>query len=141
LSPASIAIALTDLSGPETEALKLLLDHNGMIEGPRFTRQYGVIRPMGPARLERERPWENPVNPAEGLWYRGLIFKAFQITDQGNLEVFFIPTDLQPLLSLSDTFANDESSAAEQQPIPPTASTESKISTLPISPTTAPASC
>lgn len=139
LSPAAIAIVLTDLSEPEKEALQLLLDHGGTIEGPRFTRRYGVIRPMGPARLERERPWENPVNPAEGLWYRGLIFKAFQITDQGNLEVFFIPTDLRPLLSLSDTFANDETSASEQKPDIATASPQPDPSTLPMSATTAPA--
>jgi hypothetical protein len=138
LSPAAIAIALTDLSEPETEALQLLLDHGGAIEGPRFTRQYGVIRPMGPARLERERPWENPVNPAEGLWYRGLIFKAFQITDQGNLEMFFIPTDLLPLLSLSNTF-NDETSAPAQKPDIVKTSTGPNPAALPISATTAPA--
>ena len=80
LSPTTIAITLTDLSKAEKEALQFLVDNEGQIESPRFTRQYGVIRPMGSARLERERPWQNPVNPAEGLWYRGLIFKAFQIT-------------------------------------------------------------
>jgi hypothetical protein len=139
LSPAAIAITLTDLSGPETEALQLLLDHGGAIEGPRFTRQYGVIRPMGPARLERERPWEKPVNPAEGLWYRGLIFKAFQHTDQGNLEMFFIPTDLRPLLSLSDTFANDETPASDQKPGIATQSPGPGPAAWSISATTAPA--
>jgi hypothetical protein len=98
LSPTATAITLTDLSEAEKEALQFLVDNEGQIEAPRFIRQYGVIRPMGSARLERERPWQNPANPAEGLWYRGLIFKAFQITAQGSLEFVYVPDDLLPLL-------------------------------------------
>ena len=30
-----------------------------------FERRFGAIRPMGPGKLERERPWLNPANPAE----------------------------------------------------------------------------
>ena len=100
LSPADIAIVLDDLSGPERAAIQFLLEHNGQVEGPRFTRQYGIIRSMGPARLERERPWQNPATPAEGLWYRGLIFKTFQVTAQGGQEVVYIPDDLLPLIAL-----------------------------------------
>lgn len=99
LSPVATAIILDDLSTAEREALQFLLKHSGQIEGPRFTRQFGAIRSMGSGRLERERPWQNPANPAEGLWYRGLIFKAFQVTGQGSQEVVYIPDDLLPLLS------------------------------------------
>jgi hypothetical protein len=98
LSPAAIAITLDDLSEVEREALQFLLDHRGRIEEPRFTRQYGTVRPMGAARLERERPWQTPVNPVEGLWYRGLIFKAFQVTNYGSQEIIYIPSDLLALL-------------------------------------------
>jgi len=101
LSPAALAITLDDLSAAEKEALQLLLRHGGQIEVPRFAREYGFIRPMGSARLVREQPWRNPVNPAEGLWYRGLIFKTFQATAEGNLEMVYIPTDVLPLLEIT----------------------------------------
>ena len=99
LSPVAIAIFVEDLSRTEKEALKFLLGQGGEADGPRFTRQYGAIRQMGPARLERERPWENPANPAEGLWFRGLIFKTFHVTEQGGQEVVYIPDDLLSLLA------------------------------------------
>src|SRR5262245_6364227 len=99
LSPVATAIVLDDLSGEEKGALQLLLAQGGQVDGPRFTREYGAVRPMGPARLERETPWEKPANPTEGLWYRGLIYQAFQVTAQGGQEVVYIPSDLLPLLN------------------------------------------
>lgn len=120
LSPVATAIVVDDLSSPEQEALDFLLKHGGQVEGPRFSRQFGDIRSMGPARLEREQPWQNPINPAEGLWYRGLIFKTFQVTRQGSQEIVYIPTDLLP-------FLNTKSSQSE-----------TNKSTLPVNPTTPP---
>lgn len=99
LSPVTAAIGLDDLSPPEAAALQFLLAQGGQAEAARFSRQFGTIRPMGAARLERERPWQNPANPAEGLWYRGFIFKAFLVTDTGGQEMVYIPTDVQPLLT------------------------------------------
>lgn len=99
LSPVATAIVLDDLSPAEGQALEFLLQQGGQVEGPRFSRQFGEIRSMGPARLEREQPWQNPANPAEGLWYRGLIFKSFQVTPQGSQEVVYIPDDLRLLLN------------------------------------------
>lgn len=101
LSPATTAIALADMSAAELEALQFVLDKGGQVEGPRFAREYGLIRPMGSARMARERPWQNPVNVAESLWYRGFVFKAFQVTDQGNLEMVYVPGDLLSLLQIS----------------------------------------
>ena len=101
LSPAIMAIALADMSTAELEALQFILDKGGQVEGPRFAREYGLIRPMGSARMARERPWQNPVNVAESLWYQGFIFKAFQLTGQGNLEMVYVPGDLLSLLQIS----------------------------------------
>ncbi len=101
LSPAALAIVLAELSNEERAALQLLVNHGGKIEAARFARDYGHIRPMGPARLEREQPWRQPVNPAESLWYKGLIYKAFQLTPEGNLEMVYIPGDMLPLMQLS----------------------------------------
>ncbi len=97
-TPTSVAIALTDLSPAEREALATLQAAGGWMETPRFARRFGAVRTMGPARLERERPWESPANPAEGLWYRGLIFKGFRQTEAGVVEVVYVPDDLLTLL-------------------------------------------
>lgn len=121
VSPTATAIALADSSEEEKEALQFLVDNGGRVEEPRFTRQYGVIRPMGPARLEREQPWQNPANPAEKLWYKGLIFKTFQLTAQGGLEVVYIPDDLLPLLRLPNQesqIPNPQSLQVSQLPAP-----------------------
>ncbi len=115
LAPAGLAIALAGLVEPEQEALRQLLEHNGRLERARFIRQYGPVRPMGPARLLREKPWQQPVNPAELLWYKGLIFKGFQLTDQGSLEFIYIPDDLQPLLA---TALHGQPASAPEQPQP-----------------------
>lgn len=132
LSPAATAIVLADLSEAEHDALQALLNHAGRIERPRFVREYGVIRPMGPARLERERPWKNPVNPAESLWYKGLIFKAFQVTDQGNLEIMYIPDDLLELLKISEEAGDTADSPAIAEGNAP------DVATLTVSQTPAP---
>ncbi len=68
------------------------------MEAPRFGRRFGNVRTMGPGRLERERPWLSPANPAEGLWYRALVFKSFRQTEAGVVEVVYIPDDLLPLI-------------------------------------------
>ena len=60
-----------------------------------FTRTSGgEIRAIGPGRLEREGIWREPENPAEELWYRGLIYRAFADFGDGPLEYIYIPEDL-----------------------------------------------
>ncbi len=98
LSPASVAIVQQDLSAEEMEALRSIVAAGGFIETRKFARTYGAIRKMGANRLQREKPWEKPVNPAESLWFRGLIFKGFHHTVHGPEEVIFIPTDVQQSL-------------------------------------------
>jgi len=110
LSPANTAIVLDDLAPAEVAALQFLLAQGGQVESARFARQFGAIRPIGAARLERERPWQTPANPAEGLWYRGLIFNAFEVTGQGSQQITYLPTDMLPLLA-----------QAMPQPAPPPA--------------------
>jgi hypothetical protein len=57
-------------------------------------RRFGAIRPMGPGRRDREKPWRSPASALEDLWYRALVGRAFIETPTGPLEVLFIPTDL-----------------------------------------------
>jgi len=101
LSPASIAIAVDSLSEEERAALERLASAGGFLEARKFARLYGPIRAMGSSRILREKPWESPANPAEGLWYRGFIFKGFYHTLNGPEEIIFIPDDLSALLSLT----------------------------------------
>ncbi|RME75919.1 MAG: hypothetical protein D6784_06985 [Chloroflexi bacterium] len=98
-APASIAIALADMPPAEKAALQFLVQHRGRVEAGRFTRQFGEIRLMGPARIEREKPWRNPASPAEALWYKGFIFSTFQLTGEGSREFIYLPTDLLPPLA------------------------------------------
>jgi hypothetical protein len=53
---------------------------------------------MGAARREREQPWRHDPSPAERLWYRGLIARAFFDDGQGPQEFVFIPDDVRPLV-------------------------------------------
>ena len=76
------------------KALDALASAAGRMPAAVFERRFGTLRPMGPGRLERERPWLSPANPTEVLWYRGFIFRAFDKTPSNPVEVMFIPTDL-----------------------------------------------
>ncbi len=98
LEPASVAEAVDWLSPAEREALDALLIAGGRMQAPLFARRFGEIRTFGPGRLEREKPWRQPASAAEGLWYRGLIARAFDLLDDQPTEFVFVPTDLFPLL-------------------------------------------
>lgn len=83
------------------EALADLLGHGGRLPWSLFTRRFGSIREMGPGKRDRERPYLKPVSPAEVLWYRGLLARAFFDTETGPEEFAFIPEDLVPRLSVA----------------------------------------
>ncbi|MBI3162090.1 MAG: helicase-associated domain-containing protein [Chloroflexi bacterium] len=88
-----------DILSPQTRsALGALLESNGKMEWVAFSRKYGDIREMGEARRERERPHLKPISPAENLFYRGLLAKAFFDTDKGAQEFAYIPDDLLELI-------------------------------------------
>jgi DNA-directed RNA polymerase subunit F len=103
VQPESIANILERLKPEEQEALESLVSEGGRKKFHLFSRQYGEIRTFGPGSLERERPWKAPVSAAEGLWYSGLIYRAFDEAGgkprQGQTSEFiFVPQDLLPLL-------------------------------------------
>jgi hypothetical protein len=98
LQPESIANILERLQPQEREALESLISEGGRKKLHLFARQYGEIRAFGPGKLERERPWENPISAAEGLWYSGFIYRAFDEVEGKTCEFVFVPQDLLPLL-------------------------------------------
>jgi hypothetical protein len=95
----AIERARTQLSDDQGQALRALLASGGHMPRRIFTREWGEIRAMGPGRMERERPWENPISPAEGLWYRGFVFQSFEQGPNGAYEALFIPAEIQKHLS------------------------------------------
>ncbi len=79
-------------------ALLTLQSRGGRIPEVLFRRQYGNIRPLGDAKLWQVRPWRAPISPAEELWYRGLIFRAFD-REAGRLIAFiYTPREIRALL-------------------------------------------
>jgi hypothetical protein len=92
---------LGDLPNAEREALRALLAAGGTLPVANFSQRFGSIRSVGPARLEREQLWHNPISPAENLWYLGLLYRGFEQLPNGAMrEVFFAPAELTPLLPL-----------------------------------------
>jgi hypothetical protein len=96
--PDAIDSILDLLSAEEGEALRALQSQNGRMLHSHFVRIYGEIRPMGPARRARERPWREPISITEKLFYYGLVARAFDQTAAGAQEYIYIPDELLALL-------------------------------------------
>lgn len=82
------------LPSEEMAAMQELVAAGGRIPVATFSRAYGEVRLMGPAWLEREEPWLDPVNVAEVLWYRGFLYRGFDETAEGVIEFYFLPTEM-----------------------------------------------
>jgi hypothetical protein len=79
-------------------ALKALIENDGALPWSLFCRKFGEVRVMGAAKRDRERPDLNPESPAELLWYRALIGKAFFNLPPEPQEFVYIPEDLLEFL-------------------------------------------
>jgi hypothetical protein len=104
-------------------ALDDLLQHDGRLPWALFTRRYGLVREVGPARRDRERPYRKGPSPAELLWYRALVARAFFETPGGPEEFAYIPDDLLPLLpatlnAAAPPLGRPATPAERAQPIP-----------------------
>ena len=98
LEPASVHETVAWLSDEERGAIETLLERGGRMRAHRFAERFGEIRRFGPGSLAREAPWRAPVSAAEGLWYCGLIGRAFAEDADTVVEFVYIPTDVRPLL-------------------------------------------
>src|SRR5688500_15248286 len=96
--PEAVSELWSHLGENDQRALHDLQAHEGRIPFAHFTRRYGELRPMGPARRDREKPWLTPSGVTESLYYRGLIVRAFEQTPSGTQEHIFIPSDILDLL-------------------------------------------
>jgi hypothetical protein len=100
-TPKAIAGIWEALPDDQRQALASLIAAGGRIPLRIFVRRWGEIRTMGPGRMEREQPWQEPVSTAEGLWYTGLIFSAFEQGPEETYEVVLIPAELRSHLPAS----------------------------------------
>lgn len=98
LDPELVAEILEVLSAEARAALDALTVKTGRIPWAEFTRRFGAIREMGAGKRDREQPHLKPTSPAESLFYRALLARAFFDTDKGLLEFAYIPDDLFPLI-------------------------------------------
>lgn len=113
----------------EARAALEMLQREGRAPLALLTRKHGELRAMGPARRDREQPWQNAPSTTETLWYRGLIASAFFDDGKGPQEFFFIPDDLRPLLPVHTTASL--SSSPPGQPLPPPSATNSALDFAP----------
>ncbi len=93
--PETIASVREALSDEEGRALQALVGSGGQMPKRVFAREWGEIRTMGPGRMEREKPWQEPISPAEGLWYKGFAFFSFEQGSKGAYEAVFVPPEIR----------------------------------------------
>lgn len=102
LSDRELVIEVIETLPSEAQAaLEELLQHEGQLPWPLFTRRYGEIREMGAGRRDRERPYLSPSSPTEVLWYRALIARDFLDSSSGPQEYAYIPDELFAVLPRS----------------------------------------
>jgi len=100
--PETVARAYQALTEQQRQALHALLASDGKMPQRVYARSWGEIRMMGPGRMDREKPWEEPTSPAEGLWYRGFLFRNFEQGPDGAYEAVFTPPEIRAHLRVPD---------------------------------------
>ncbi|MEP7287038.1 MAG: helicase-associated domain-containing protein [Chloroflexota bacterium] len=103
LAPNKVTDIWDRLTDEQRGALQTLLGAGGRMPRAVFTRLFGEIRPMGPGKMEREKPYLTPASLAEALYYRGLIAVTFGEGLKGSQAWIYVPTDLAPLMPIHKT--------------------------------------
>lgn len=93
LAELSLPEEVSLLAPEEAAAINRLVLNRGRLPVATFAREFGEVRQMGPARLEREEPWYDPTSTAESLWYRGFLYRSFQETPEGLVEFYYLPDE------------------------------------------------
>ena len=122
LSQLDLGREILYLGPEEADALGDLIAAGGRSPVAAFERQHGLVRIMGPGRIEREEPWLDPVSPAEALWYRGFLFRAFDESEGSEtVEYYYLPNELfRNVAGYSAAGAEPEApSVAGQRPVGP----------------------
>lgn len=115
-------------------ALQALAKAGGKIPWAAFARRFGEIRDAGPGRRDREHVHLNPISPAETLFYRALLERAFFDTPSSPQEFAYIPDDLLALIPQEDSWSGQASlPATGESPLGRSASPKERKHPLPFS--------
>lgn len=95
------------LTDDERGALQLLMASGRKMRLSQFELAFGQIRKLGRKQIEQGKPYYNPDNVAEALYFRGLISQGMEQTNTGMHAVVYVPDDLALLLPTHKTmYAN-----------------------------------
>ncbi len=130
LQAGTLAEVVEALPEAALRALAALLENGGRMPWAVFARRFGEIRSVGAARRDREKTYLNPISPAEILFYRALLARAFFDTPAGAQEFAYLPDDLAAAirslapaaLAISPTLAPPGRPATPEErahPLPP----------------------
>ncbi|MFY9366656.1 MAG: hypothetical protein WAP13_08275 [Brevefilum fermentans] len=98
LDPTLVIEIIESLPGNARRALNTLVAEGGWLPWARFNQEFGPLREVGPGRRDREKPFLDPISPAEILWYRALIGRDFLRRGGELQECAYIPDDLLTLI-------------------------------------------
>jgi len=98
LDPILVTEVVEALPDEARKGLDALIGNSGWMTWSRFTRDYGILREVGPGKRDREKPYLDPMSATEILWYRGLIGRDFLKKDAEFQECVYIPDDLLVLM-------------------------------------------
>ncbi|HHX63687.1 MAG TPA: hypothetical protein GX702_02240 [Chloroflexi bacterium] len=115
LAPEALAAMVERLSADARSALTEILQAGGVLPGHRLSLKYGAIRRLGPARIERERPWLHPEGALEELYYSGIVYRSYGQTKDHFGETFAVPQ--QFFEPLNEMLSPDEPTL-DIEPIP-----------------------
>jgi hypothetical protein len=101
LASGAVERRVAALSPGAREALGVLRREGGRATVKSLALRFGELRRIGPAALERERPWKHPMPPLEELVYSGLAFRAFGAAPGGHGELLLAPRELLERLPAS----------------------------------------
>ncbi len=113
LDPELVSEIADTLPDNAQAAIRELLEAGNQMPWAAFTRQFGEIREAGPGRRDREKMFLHPVSPAEALFYRGIMARAFFDTANGAQEFAYIPDDL------AEIFRSNWKMGSKGRSIPP----------------------
>ena len=122
--PTSVLMAyqeVVDFHPQAQAALDALLAEGGELAEAQFSREFGSVRQMGPAKLEREQPWHTPESVAELLYYYGLLGRGFKGAGQNAHTFVYIPKDVLPWLPKPASSEEGKGLAVAPVPAPPPA--------------------
>jgi len=98
LSPERLQAMLESLSREALNALYDLAASGGALPSWRLSLCYGPLRRLGPARLSRDKAWQNPANALEELYFVGLLYRTYGQIDDYYGEVLLIPDQILEIL-------------------------------------------